>query len=69
MDLKNALKLEEIIEQLKLKEQMKERPHSFGVYQISALKGTNIQEPINWLIDQITKLNKTNPKNNPEDSQ
>ena len=58
MDLKNALSLEEIIERLKLKDQMKERPHSFGVYQISALKGTNMQEPINWLVDQITKLSK-----------
>jgi len=68
MDLENALGLEEIIERLKLKDQMKERPHSFGVYQISALKGTNLQEPINWLIDQITKISKTTSKNNSEDS-
>jgi small GTP-binding protein len=62
MDLDNALKLEEIIERLKLKDQIKERPHSFGVYQVSALKGINLQEPINWLIDQITKINKTRGK-------
>ncbi len=62
MDLANALKLEEIIERLKLKDQIKERPHSFGVYQISALKGTNLQEPINWLIDQIEKINKQKAK-------
>ena len=66
MDLANALKLEEIIERLKLKDQMKERPHSFGVYQISALKGTNLQEPINWLADQITKINK-GQKNPPQE--
>lgn len=58
MDLDNALKLEEIIERLKLKDQIKERPHSFGVYQISALKGTNLEEPINWLVDQLTKISK-----------
>lgn len=70
MDIKNALKLEEIIERLNLKEQMKERPHSFGIYQISALKGTNLKEPVNWLIDQITKLSKiATQKTNPEDSQ
>ena len=62
MDLANSLKLEEIIERLKLKEQIKERPHSFGVYQISALKGTNLQEPINWLVDQIDKINKQKMK-------
>ena len=69
MDLDNALKLEEIIERLKLKDQIKARPHSFGVYQISALKGTNLEEPINWLVDQITKATKINKqKTTSEDS-
>lgn len=68
MDLENALSLEEIIDRLKLKDQMKERPHSFGVYQISALKGTNVREPINWLVDQITKIGKSQKTTTPEET-
>jgi GTPase SAR1 family protein len=54
-DLDNALPLEEIIEKLGLRDKIKERPHSFGVYQMSALTGEGVQEPFEWLSEQLFK--------------
>ena len=53
VDLEDALPLEKIIEELGLKDKIKERPHSFGVYQISALKNIGLEEPIQWLAQQL----------------
>ena len=56
MDLENALDLEEIISRLKLKDLAK--PHPFGIYQVSALKELGLEDPINWLAEQLTKSSK-----------
>ena len=61
-DLEKALALEEIIEQLGLKEKIKQRPHSFGVYQMSALTGEGIEDPFEWLNEQLFKNKNTNLK-------
>ena len=66
MDLDDALTLEDIISKLKLKDISTTTPHPFGVYQISALTGTNLEESISWLSDQLTKYNK--PAHNSEDA-
>ncbi|OLS23014.1 MAG: GTPase HflX [Candidatus Heimdallarchaeota archaeon LC_3] len=58
-DLENALALEEIIKQLGLKEKIKQRPHSFGVYQISALTGEGIEDSFEWLNEQLFKNKST----------
>jgi small GTP-binding protein len=62
MDKENSLPLDEIIELLRLKEKIPEKVHSFGVYQISALLGDNLEEPINWLSDQLMKMDEGFPK-------
>lgn len=49
-DLKQAISLPEIITQLHLKDFIN---NSFGVYQISALKGTNVDDAFEWLLDRI----------------
>lgn len=56
MDLENALKLEDIINRLNLKD-LGKKPHSFSVHQISVLKNINLEEPINWLSKQISDQN------------
>ena len=55
VDLEQALNLDDIINRLKLKDMSSNKPHSFGIYQVSALKGDNLEEAINWLSDQLTK--------------
>ena len=55
MDLDNALALEEIIKKLKLKDISSKSPHPFGIYQISALMQSNLEEPISWLSEQLSK--------------
>jgi len=57
MDLDQALGLEEIINRLKLKDISNTRPHPFGIYQVSALKESNLEDPISWLSEQLTKFN------------
>ncbi|MHA1990057.1 MAG: ADP-ribosylation factor-like protein [Candidatus Hodarchaeales archaeon] len=61
-DLDKALPLEEIIDKLGLKEKIKERPHSFGVYQMSALTGEGVQEPFEWLSEQLFKNSNNSSK-------
>jgi GTPase SAR1 family protein len=61
-DLDNALPLEEIIEKLGLRDKIKERPHSFGVYQMSALTGEGVQEPFEWLSEQLFKNSNNSAK-------
>lgn len=61
-DLENALPLEEIIEKLGLKERITERPHSFGVYQMSALTGEGVLEPFEWLSEQLFKNSYNGPR-------
>jgi ADP-ribosylation factor-like protein 8 len=61
-DIPDALPLEKIIEELGLKEKITQRPHSFGVYQMSALTGDGIQEPFEWLSEQLFKNKNTNLK-------
>jgi GTPase SAR1 family protein len=56
LDLEEAADMETIIDDLKLSEVIANRPHSFGVYQTSALKGTNVWDAWNWLADKIDKL-------------
>ena len=56
MDKKGSLEVDKIIDRLRLKEQIVERVHSFGVYQISALLGENLDEPFEWLTEQLTKM-------------
>lgn len=55
MDLENALPLQDIISSLGLNKRIKERPHSFGVYQVSALTGAGLEEPFEWLSEQLFK--------------
>ena len=50
-DLPSALKLEEIIDKLKLKKL--KQPHSFGIYQVSALTGEGVEDSITWLGEQL----------------
>ena len=53
-DLDEALPLKEIINQLDLKSiQMQ----SFGIYQISALKGTVVDEAFSWLFERVDRPN------------
>jgi small GTP-binding protein len=59
MDLEQALSLEEIINKLKLKDIAKTSAHAFGIYQISALKQSNLEDPISWLSEQLTKYEST----------
>lgn len=66
MDLEASLSLEEIISKLKLKDISTTSPHPFGIYQISALKGSNLEESLSWLSEQLTKYSK--PENIPEDT-
>ncbi|MFW9928680.1 MAG: ADP-ribosylation factor-like protein [Candidatus Thorarchaeota archaeon] len=54
-DLENALELEEIIARLGLREKIKQHPHSFGVYQVSALTGEGMEESFEWLSQQLFK--------------
>lgn len=53
MDLEAAAGLETIIDDLNLSDVIASRPHSFGVYQTSALEGTNVFEAWNWLADKV----------------
>jgi len=55
MDLDKALDLEEIINRLKLKDLSNNTPRPFGIYQVSALKESKLEEPINWLSNQLSK--------------
>ena len=52
MDLAEAADLETIIIDLDLSKIITTRPHSFGIYQTSALEGTNVQEAWDWLADK-----------------
>lgn len=51
-DLDNALPLKEIVDLLNLNKYIGK---SFGVYQISALKGTNVDEAMNWFMERISR--------------
>lgn len=53
-DLAEALPLKEIISKLNLKSIKRQ---SFGVYQISALKGTDVDDAISWLFERIDRKN------------
>ena len=64
MDLPNALSLEDIIEKLGLQAKISQRPHSFGVYQCSALYGTGLEEAIRWLGEQLSKYHPESESNN-----
>ncbi|MFW9993813.1 MAG: ADP-ribosylation factor-like protein [Candidatus Odinarchaeota archaeon] len=55
IDLEEAASLETIIDDLKLSEVIANRPHSFGVYQTSALRGDNVWEAWNWLAEKVAK--------------
>ncbi|MHA1169489.1 MAG: ADP-ribosylation factor-like protein [Candidatus Hodarchaeales archaeon] len=52
MDLEEAADLETIIADLKLSKIIASRPHTFGIYQTSALEGTNVQEAWSWLAER-----------------
>ena len=51
-DLDSAIDQIEIINRLQLKKITKK---SFGIYQISALKGTNVDEALDWLFERINR--------------
>ena len=51
-DLEQAIPLSEIIRKLKLDDFIN---NSFGVYQISALKGTNVDDAFDWLLERVSK--------------
>lgn len=51
-DLDNAINLKDIINRLQLKNIQKK---SFGIYQISALKGTQVDEAFDWLFERINR--------------
>ena len=51
-DHKSALPLDQIVKLLKIKEYLGK---SFGIYQISALKGTNVDEAFNWFLSRIVR--------------
>ncbi|MFW9997957.1 MAG: ADP-ribosylation factor-like protein [Candidatus Odinarchaeota archaeon] len=55
MDLQEAADLETIVEDLRLSDIIAARPHSFGVYQTSALYGTNVHIAWNWLAERVSK--------------
>ena len=52
MDLEEAADLKTIIADLELSKIIVNRPHSFGIYQTSALEGTNVQEAWSWLAEK-----------------
>ena len=52
MDLEEAADLKTIIADLDLSKIIVNRPHSFGIYQTSALEGTNVQEAWSWLAEK-----------------
>ena len=56
MDKEGSLKVDELIERLRLKELIVNRVHSFGIYQISALYGQNVDDAFEWLTEQLTKM-------------
>jgi small GTP-binding protein len=51
-DLATALTMKEIIEKLQLKNIQKK---SFGIYQISALKGSQVDEAFDWFFERISR--------------
>lgn len=51
-DLSSAIDLKDIINRLQLKKIQKK---SFGIYQISALKGTQVDEAFDWLFERINR--------------
>ena len=54
-DLPEAKSLESIIDSLNLGDVMGKRPHSFGVYQCSALTGVGVQNAWKWLAEKVIK--------------
>ena len=52
-DLEDAMPLDETIRLLKLKKTVAERPHTFGIYQISALTGDQVDEAWRWLTQRV----------------
>jgi len=52
-DLDEAKSLEEVIDALNLGDVMTSRPHSFGVYQCSALTGEGVQSAWKWLAEKV----------------
>ena len=51
-DLDTAIDLKDIINRLQLKKIQKK---SFGIYQISALKGSQVDEALDWLFERINR--------------
>lgn len=59
-DREDALNLAEVIKRLDLSKHMAQ-PKSFAVYQVSALKGTNVDEAFNWFFERLERDFPTNP--------
>ncbi|MFX0093363.1 MAG: ADP-ribosylation factor-like protein [Candidatus Hodarchaeota archaeon] len=58
-DLEASMPLKEVIEKLNLSELMSKRPHTFGVYLISAKYNIDIEPAWNWFKSKLPVLSKT----------
>ncbi|MFX0061337.1 MAG: ADP-ribosylation factor-like protein [Candidatus Hermodarchaeota archaeon] len=55
-DLKECMPLKDVIEELNLSELMTKRPHSFGVYLISAKYNIDVEPAWNWFASKLPAL-------------
>ena len=58
-DLEEAMSLEKIVSQLNLTKLMTQRPHTFAIYQISALYNDGVDEAMHWLNERVERIPET----------